>query len=153
MNKLKYPIFGFFLLGLIGVGFGLDLWFMPHRDVQSAPVFDELTADDFINEYLDNAAEANEKYLAADGDSKIIAITGTVSSVETNEAGDAVIYIKGSSDEVAIRCTLMDTEKDEASSVKEGQTLTINGVVSAGAAYDADFEMYEDAIMRECYIE
>jgi hypothetical protein len=66
---------------LIGGGIGLYMFNKPHRDVQSANADYTLTASEIVSEYLTDKDAANKKYLAADGDSKILEITGVVSKI------------------------------------------------------------------------
>lgn len=68
------------IVGLAGLFIGGSVAFylfnMPHRDVQSAPSDFTLTSNQIVTEYLADKDAANEKYLANDGDSKILEITG-----------------------------------------------------------------------------
>jgi len=54
---------------IIGGGIGLYMFNMPHRDIQNADTDFSLIASDIVSEYLTDAAAANKKYLAADGNS------------------------------------------------------------------------------------
>ncbi len=57
---------------LIGGGAALYLFNMPHRNVQSSKSDYSLTGSEIVAEYLANKDAANQKYLASDGDSKIL---------------------------------------------------------------------------------
>jgi hypothetical protein len=147
MNKLKYPAIAGLCFMLLGAGIGLDIWFQPHRDVKSAPVFAEFGVDDFI----DRPLEAKEKYLAEDGDSKIVTMSGKISSIETNLKGQTVIELRGQRIEAGARFTLMEDQKEKASQFVVGDSAKITGVVSAGAVYDEDFGRYLNAILEQAY--
>ncbi len=138
-------------LMLLGAGIGLDLWFQPHRDVKSAPVFAEFGVDDFTSEFIDRPLEAKEKYLAEDGDSKIVTMSGKISSIETNLKGETVIELRGKREEAGARFTLMEDQKEKATKFAVGDSAKITGVVSAGAMYDEDFGRYLNAILEQAY--
>lgn len=151
MNKLKYPLIAAFCVFILSLGVGLNIYFEPHRDVKTAPVFDEFDVDDFTTEFLDDQKKAQEKYLSEDGDSKIVEISGTISDIDTNLRGDIVIELRGTKKEAGARFTLMEDQKEKASKLKIGDKTKITGVVSAGAEFDKDFNRYLDAILEQAY--
>ncbi len=59
----------------------LYLFNMPHRDVQKAKVDYSLSSSQIVGEYLADKEAANKKYLAGDGDSKILQVSGIVSKI------------------------------------------------------------------------
>ena len=69
---------------MIGGGIGLYMFNMPQRDVQSAQTDYSLTSSQIVTEYLTDYEAANQKYLAANGDSKILEIAGEVSHISEN---------------------------------------------------------------------
>lgn len=151
MKKFKYPLLAFFCFMLLVAGVGLDMWFAPHRDVKSAPVFDEFDVDDFTSEFIDNPETATDKYLAEDGDSKIVTMKGKITSIETNLGGKTVIQLNGNRTEAGARFTLMDDQSTEATKYKVGDSVKITGVVSSGATFDEDFGRYLDAVLEQAY--
>jgi hypothetical protein len=150
MRKLKYPFLALTCIVLLAAGMGLDIYFKPHRDIKTVPVFDEFDVDDFTAAFLDDPGKAKETYLADDGDSKIVAMTGTISAIDTNLAGQVVIELRGDR-EAGARFTLMPEETEKAAKYKVGDKAKITGVVSAGAEFDADFNRYLDAILEQSY--
>lgn len=151
MNKLKYPLLAAFCYFLLAAGLGLNMWFEPHRDVKAVPVFDEFTVDDFIDEFILDPDQANEKYLAENGDSKVVSMTGSVHAIETNLRGGTVVELRSSKVDAGVRFALMDEEQEKASALKVGENIKITGVISAGPIYDADFGGYLDAIIEQAY--
>lgn len=151
MNKLKYPAIAAFCVAILAAGIGLNMFFEPHRDIKTAPVFDEFDVDDFTSEFLDDPKKAQEKYLADDGDSKIVEISGTISAIDTNLQGAIVIELKGEKTEAGARFTLMEDQKEKAGKLKVGDKTKITGVVSAGAEFDNDFNRHIDAILEQSY--
>ena len=150
MNKIKYPLLAFVCVLMLGAGIGLDTWFKPHRDVKTAPVFDEFDVDDFTSEFLEDAEAAKNKSLADDGDSKIVTMSGTIQQITTNMLNETVITIRGKK-EAGARFTLMEDQKEKAQSLKPGDKIKITGVVSAGAEFDPDLNRYLDAILEQAY--
>jgi len=143
------------LIGLaivIGGGFVLYILFKPHRDTQSTAVDFRLSATELVNESLANVDATNDKYLTEDGDSKIMAITGTISSIGTDFDNNQVVLLKNQDAEAGVKCTFMKETNKNAEKLKIGDIVTIKGVYRIAASYDEDFEEYEDVIVEECDI-
>jgi len=142
------------ILVLIGGAYAAYVYLQPPRDVQSAKVDVVTTTKDLIAEYLKDAKAANKKYLYSDGDSKIFAISGKVSSITENAEKAKVIILKEDGGKVGISCTFtLDASKTpEATKLKEGDQVTIKGAITAGPAYDADLEEYTDMVMIQCAV-
>ncbi|MDP1579731.1 MAG: hypothetical protein Q8M02_05600 [Candidatus Didemnitutus sp.] len=138
------------LLGLAAGGYGLYLWNMPHRDVQAARVDYTLTADALVAEYLADATAADAKYLDAEGQSRVLAITGRVHALRVNQAGETVAVLRGPDAQAGVACsfTLATNPADDA--LKIGDTITVKGVIRAGAQYSDVLESYTDAVVEKC---
>jgi len=151
-NKGKKKII---LLILIGIVVGISVvgyyWFMPHRNVQKTSIDFKLSASELVEEYLSNAQEANRKYLQADGESKVLAVTGTISSIDEDMNNQKVVYLE-TSREAKVSCTFTKETNTSVTVLKKGDLVTVKGVIRAGASYDEDLEMYEDVIMEKCDI-
>lgn len=147
---LKKIIIGIILIGVLGGAYGLYLYFAPHRDVQSVEAFTTISAEDLVAEYLKNNAAANMKYLADDGDSKVINVTGRVNSIETDQKNQLVLILKDEGDGIGVSCTFMQSTNKNAEKLKVGDQAKIKGVIRSGAGYDDDLDLYEDVIMEKC---
>ncbi len=135
---------------LVASGLVYNLWNMPHLDVQAAPVFEELTANAFVDSSLINKAAFLDKYMENNGESKVIVLKGSVQSVKQNLQGNSVIMLSGKDKEVGVQCVLL---KDESvNSIKIGESVSVKGIVRSGAEYDEDLDLYEDAILDKCSI-
>ena len=134
---------------LIGGGTVLYMFNMPHRNVQSASTDFNLSASEIITEFLDNPSDANEKYLADDGDSKILEITGIVKKISDDFKGQKVVLLQSDSDKAGVSCSFTLETSINVSEVQLGQSVTIKGVIRAGATYDEDLEMYENVILEK----
>ena len=143
-------------IGLLGVVVGLSIVYylfnMPQRDVQSSATDFTLSTSEIVKEYLTDADKANKKYLQEDGDSKILAVTGEVSAISTDQNNQKVIVLKSATDKAGVSCTFKQATNASAKDVKIGQTITVKGVIRSGAGFDEDLELYEDVIMEKCDI-
>ena len=141
------------ILGVAGIliagGIGLYMFNMPHRDVQSADADYTLTASEIVSEYFTDNEAANKKYLAADGDSKILEITGVVSKISEDFSGQKVVLLKGEQVKAGVSATFTSETNSSLGDVQVDQTITIKGVIRSGASYDEDLEMYEHVIIEK----
>ena len=151
--KKKFVKWGLILMiGGIIVGGGAVLYIfnMPHRDVQAASADFQLEAKQLVNEYLADAAASNNKYLQEEGESKIIAVTGIVSSIDEDMKQQKVVLLKDAGEKAGVSCTFMASTNANAENLKKGNKVTIKGVIRSGAGYDEDLELYEDVIIEKC---
>ena len=137
---------------LIGVVSILYMFNMPQRNVQNSDTDFSLTTSQLVTEYLSNAKAANNKYLAEDGDSKILEITGTVASISENFNGQKVVLLKEGDDKAGVSCTFLTETGTNETNLKIGKTTTIKGVIRAGASFDEDLELYEHIILDKCKV-
>jgi hypothetical protein len=134
---------------LIGGGTALYMFNMPHRNVQSASTDFSLTSSQLVTEYLENPAKANEKYLADDGDSKVLEIKGTVAKISEDFNGQKVILLQENTGKAGVSCTFTKETNQNTASVQVGKKITIKGVIRSGATFDPDLEMYENVIVEK----
>lgn len=140
------------LLGVLAGGYGLYLWNLPHRDVRAARIDYQVTARQLVEEYLANRTAADAKYLVEGGDSKILAITGTVRKLSTNQNGETVVVLREAEAKAGVSCTFTAATNAQAAALKPGDTVTIKGVIRAGAEYSEILELYVDAVVEKCSI-
>ncbi len=150
MSKKKIIIVAVIVI-LGGVGFFLSQWFMPHRDVQNSAIDIRITAENLVAEYLKDATKANAKYLQAEGESKILAVTGTITGMEEDMKHQKVVYL-ASATEAKVSCTFTEKTNKDVENLKVGDKVSVKGVIRSGATYDEDLEMYEDVIMEKCAV-
>lgn len=134
---------------LVGGGIGLYMFNKPHRDVQSADADYTLSTSEIVSEYLTDKDAANNKYLAADGDSKILEITGVVSKISEDFNGQKVVLLAGTEAKAGVSATFTSETNSSLSNVQVDQTITIKGVIRSGASYDEDLEMYEHVLIEK----
>ena len=133
-------------------GIGFYLFNKPHRNVAESEIDFHISAAELVDEYLNNATLANQKYLADDGESKILAITGTVSAISLDLNNQYVVLLKETSQHAGVSCTFASSTNDQAKNLTAGHTATIKGVIRSGAEYDEDLDLYEDVIVEKCSI-
>lgn len=137
---------------LVALGVAYYLFNMPHRDVQSTRVDFSLSSNEIVNQYLVDAHSANEKYLQEEGDSKILAITGTIYSIGEDQKNQKVVLLRDSLDKAGVSCTFTKETNDNAKKLKIGEVVTLKGVIRSGAGFDEDLNLYEDVIIEKCDI-
>ena len=123
---------------------------MPHRNVQETTTDYTLKATDIVKEYLTSPQIANDKYLDAEGESKILEIEGTISSITEDFNNQKVVLLKPNDQEAGVSCTFTEATNQSVSNLSVGQKVTLKGVIRSGASYDEDLEMYENVIMEKC---
>lgn len=137
---------------VIGGGSAYYMFNMPHRNIQTSKTDFNLTSTQIVNEYLSNAQSANEKYLAEDGESKILEIRGAVSKISEDFSGQKVILLRNEEDKAGVSCSFTTETNSKAEILKVGDIVTIKGVIRLGASYDEDLELYENVILEKCDI-
>ena len=141
------------LTGIIIAGsIGAYIYFKPHRNVQATNAFTKLKATDLVNEFTADAAKANAKYLASDGNSKVLIVEGRVSKISDNQNGEKVILLKDEGAKVGVSATFTQITSTNIGSIKIGDIIKVKGAISAGNSYDADLDLYEHAILVQCDI-
>ena len=135
---------------VIGIGVAAYLWFMPHRDVQAQKPDLEIGSTELVKRYLQDPTAANAFFLREDGDSKILAISGTIGNIMKNQAGAVVVRLAEPAAKAGVLCTLTDSASASAGNLQVGQTITLKGVIRAGAEFDDLMGIYIDAVMDEC---
>lgn len=141
------------LVGVIIAGsIGAYMWFKPHRDVQATKAFAELKVNELVGEFNKDASIANEKYLAKDGNSKVLIVEGPVSKISTNQDGETVIILKEADSKVGVSATFNKEVNGYTIGIKEGDIIKVKGAITAGNSYDADLDLYEHAVFVQCDI-
>jgi len=150
-NKIVKTIFILAGVGvLIAGGIGYYMFNMPHRDVQATTSDYKLSATEIVDEYLKNSAEANNKYLDDEGESKILEVTGTVASISTDFNNQVIVLLKNKNASAGVLCTFTEATNNSAKALKKGEIVLVKGVIRSGASYDEDLELYEHVILEKC---
>lgn len=134
---------------LIGGGVGYYMFNKPARDVQNTETDFSYKASEIVNEYLTDSKKANAKYLAENGESKVLEITGIASEISEDFNNQKVILLKAEGDKAGVSCTFTAETNANALNIKIGDQVTIKGVIRSGASFDEDLDMYENVIIEK----
>jgi hypothetical protein len=126
------------------------VFFTPHRDVQSVRTDYQVTASKLVAEYLENSALANDRYLDEEGESKVFEVSGQVASITEDFNGQKVVLLKSATDKAGVSCTFLTTNSSQVESLTIGSKITVKGVITAGASYDEDLELFEHVLLDQC---
>lgn len=122
---------------------------MPKRNIQNITTDFSVTSSELVAEYLTDQKAANQKYLAADGESKILEVAGTVSKISENFNGEKVVLLKDQSDKAGVSATFTDETAAQVSAIQLEQNIRVKGVIRSGATYDQDLGLYESVILEK----
>lgn len=128
------------------------LFYKPHRNVQTAKASAQISVKELLNEFSSNEKKANAKYLSADGNSKILIVSGPVYSSSTNQKNELVILLKEESQPEGVSCTFTAETNDHAASLKKGDIVKIKGAITAGNSYDTLLDLHNHALLIQCDI-
>jgi hypothetical protein len=148
-KKLLWPVLTVLAAAVIAVVY---LFNKPHRDVQSTKAFAVIQAKDLLTEFSADASKANAKYLSDDGNSKVIVVIGKVRSIAMNQRNEKVVLLKDASSKAGVSCTFTQTTSKEVEDIQVGDTIKVKGAIAAGNSYDADLDLYNDAVLVECTV-
>jgi hypothetical protein len=143
-------ISGLGILFLIGIGYVSYLWFMPHRDVQATTAFKTIEASALVNEFLSESEKANNLYLDAEGESKVLIVQGRIDNIQKDQLGQYVVLLKNAGEKMGVSSTfLMDTNY-QVENLSIGDNIKIKGVIRSGAEFDEDLDLAENVILEKC---
>lgn len=149
---VRRSLIALFSILLISLLYGLYMFNMPHRNVQGSKTDIQISVADLVKEYLTDQEAANAKYLSSDGDSKILEVTGTVNRIAEDYQQIKLVILKEEGAKAGIRCSFTPETQEAVKALAPGASVTIKGVIRSGAGYDADIDLYEDAILEKCQL-
>lgn len=150
-NKVFKTILIFIVFGILVAGaIAFYIFNVPHRDVQATKTDYVFQSSEIVNEYLTDSEKANEKYLDEEGESKILEITGRITSISIDFNNQKVVLLKEDNDNAGVSCTFTINSKNSLKNLELGQMISVKGVIRSGASYDTDLEMYENVILEKC---
>lgn len=149
-KRRKIILLTLLVAAILGGTYGFYLWNMPHIDVQAQKADVTIDVTSIVNEYLQDEKKANDKYLSAEGDSKIFVVKGVVKSKDTDMNNQITVLLQGSNDKAGVKCVFMAETNKDAEILQIGQTTSIKGIIRSGAKYDSDLELYENVLLEKC---
>ncbi len=120
---------------------------MPHRDVQGTSTDYRLSVTELVDEYLANPEAANAKYLAEDGNSKILEVSGTVHRPRKNMNDQVMVVLQNPGEKAGVNATFTQQASDVFADLETGQEIVIKGVIRSGVYFDKNLNMYINAII------
>ena len=99
-------------------GYGYYVWNKPARDVTEEKGL-QISAVAIFDSFTVNENRANALYL-----NKAIQVTGTVTEIKNNQAGETVIYLQSNDPVFGVNCTF----KENPGALTKGGTITFKGV-------------------------
>jgi hypothetical protein len=148
MNRKK-ALIAIAVIVVAGIAFTLYMLNMPARDVQGTDSDYQIPSTALVQEYLDDAASANAKYLDASGESTILEVTGTIADISRDFNDQVVILLQSDDDPAGVSCTFTLETNASTDGLSVGKDVVIKGVIRSGAAYDEDLEMFEPVIIEK----
>ena len=109
-RRWKKWLFAALLVSVAVVVYVLYLWFMPHRDVQSARVYAHLDVRSLVTEFSKDPNGANARYLSADGNSKVLIVSGRVRSITSNLQHEMLVVLGEPGLAAGVNCELVTTK-------------------------------------------
>ena len=94
------------------------IWNKPARDVTNEEGI-QISAVAIFDSFSNNEQAAKASFL-----NKAIEVTGTVSSVKKNQAGETVLYLKSNDPVFGVNCTF----KQDPGVIEKGSTITFKGI-------------------------
>ena len=103
-----------------------------------------LRAEELIKDFETNEQSANAKYL-----DKIIAVEGTVKTIEKNDMGYYTVILGEAGTMSSVRCSMDSVHQQDAATLIEGAIVTMKG---ACTGFNADELLGSDVILNRCVI-
>ena len=119
MKKWKKNVLAIIAILAIGAaGYAYYIWNKPARDVTKEQGI-RISATAIFDSFTNNEPAANAAFL-----NNAIEVTGTVSDVKKNQAGETVVYLQSSDPVFGVNCTF----KQDPGSIVKGSTITFKGI-------------------------
>jgi len=136
MRNRKKIFFSIIILIIIaGLSYAYYIWNKPARDVTKEKGI-QITAVAIFDSFSTNEQAANKLFL-----DKAVEVTGTVSSVKKNQAGQTVVYLSSSDPVFGVNCTF----KQDPGTITNGSTITFKGICTG---YLSDVVLNEGIIIK-----
>ena len=129
---MKAILISLLFVALLGSAYAwFFVWNKPQQNIKQASAI-SINATDLFNAYALNEMEANKTYI-----NKVVAVTGEVSNVGTNNEGKTVVLLKSDDLMFGVNCTL-----EVAAPIKNGETITLKGLCTG---------FLTDVVLIRCY--
>jgi len=116
---LKYLL----LLVVIGGAFGFYMYNKPHQNMTKAVADLQITATQIFTDFDTDESQANAKYL-----DKIVAISGIIKEISTDENGMTSLTLEAGSDMFGVICQMDNLTKHTRTDFQEGEKVKMKGI-------------------------
>jgi hypothetical protein len=122
MTNWKKMILGFTLITIAGAGYGFYLYKKKPADIRKETALFEISAAALVAEFNADETIANQKYT-----DKVIAVTGKVTEVKMDAAGQATVFLDSGDPLASVNCSFYAEETAVASRLRQGTFIVIKG--------------------------
>lgn len=134
-NTKKYIFSIIVVIVLAGIGYAFYIWNKPARNVSDEEGV-KITAAALFDSFNTNEQSANNHYL-----NKAIEVTGKVTTVKKNQAGETVVYLQSSDAVFGVNCTF----KKDPGNIEKESNITFKGVCTG---YLSDVVLNEGVLVK-----
>jgi hypothetical protein len=146
MKKKKLIILAILAFALAGGGwYAYSEYSRKVKDLANVKADLRINATELVAAFEKNETGANTIYL-----DKVIAVRGTVKSVEKNDRGHYTVILGESGSASAVRCSMDSTHQQDISVIPAGSLVTIKG---ACTGFNADELLGSDVILNRCVLD
>jgi hypothetical protein len=136
MQRWKRLVLGIIVLIILsGFCYAYYVWNKPARNVSNEKGI-TITAVAIFDSFSKNEQAANISFL-----NKAVEVTGIVTSVKTNQAGNTVVYLQSGDPVFGVNCTF----KQKPRTIKKGEHITFKGVCTG---YLSDVVLNEGVLVK-----
>ena len=135
-KKLVIVIVAFLIIALASWLAYITLYNKPHRQIAAEEAIVSLQASVLFNAYTSDEARADSLYL-----NKVLQVQGVVEKVVNNEQG--ITLVLEGAELFGVSCALAESEKQKASQIKVGNTVTLKGLCNG---------MLMDVVLVKCVL-
>lgn len=140
-GKKKVVALSLLIIILIAGVAGYYLWNKPHANVAGANAI-KTDAVSLYQSFTTDSANAKKKFLQ-----QVVEVSGTVSSVNTNQQNQQIVLVKTATDGASINCT-MEKAIDK---IQPGIAIAIKGICEGLGQGDPDLGIPGDLYLVRCY--
>jgi uncharacterized protein (DUF1330 family) len=142
IKKTKRIIIPLIFLVLLAAAYGYYLYNKGPLSVVNSTAI-KMSAEDLYQLFSTDPGNAIKKYAG-----KVIAVSGTVESLSTNQQKQMIVLIKTNANGGFINCTMEETDAQ----IRKNMQVTIKGICSGIGQGDEDLGISGDVYLSRCYV-
>ncbi|MBZ4189015.1 OB-fold putative lipoprotein [Niabella beijingensis] len=123
MKKGKLVLLLLLIIIVLGAGYAYYQYNRKPADIKTAEAEIRTGAGELIAAFNNDEATANKKYVE-----KIIAVTGKITDIQIDTAGQATVFLDSGDPLASVTCSFYDTEAAAVKDLSAGRQVTIKGV-------------------------